>query len=122
MKKHSGRFALLLAASLAAVPGLAHAHAFPKNAEPAADSTVSPAPSEVKIWFTGKLEPAFSKLEVQDASGAAVDKGDMAIDPQDTTFMHVSLKALPPGTYKVHWHAVSVDTHATDGKFTFTVK
>ncbi len=122
MKKHSRRFALLLAVSLAAAPGLAQAHAFPKTAEPAIDSTVSPAPSEVKIWFTGKLEPAFSKLEVHDAGGAAVDQGNAAVDPQDTTLMHVSLKPLRPGAYKVHWHAVSVDTHATDGDFTFTVK
>ncbi|HEX3971811.1 MAG TPA: copper resistance protein CopC [Stellaceae bacterium] len=122
MKKHSGRLALLLAGSLIAMPGLAQAHAYPKTAEPAADSTVSPAPSAVKIWFTGKLEPAFSKIAVQDASGVAVDKGNAAVDPQDATLMQVSLKKLPPGTYKVHWHAVSVDTHATDGDFSFTVK
>ncbi len=115
----------LLAASLlvlVAVAPRAFAHAFPDHAQPAVGSTVSPAPREVKIWFTGKLEPAFSKLDVQDASGTSVDQGNAAVDPQDTTLMHVSLKPLPAGTYKVHWHAVSVDTHATDGNFTFTVK
>jgi methionine-rich copper-binding protein CopC len=122
VKKRFQSLALVLAASLFAAPNLAVAHAFPKTAEPAADSTVSPAPSEVKIWFTGKLEPAFSKLTVQDASGAAVDQGNVVINPQDTTFMHVALKPLPAGTYKVHWHAMSVDTHATDGDFSFTVK
>ena len=122
MNKHSGSLALLLAVPLAAAPGIAQAHAFPKTAAPAIDSTVTPAPHEVKIWFTGKLEPAFSKLDVHDAAGAAVDQGDAAVDPQDTTLMHVSLKPLLAGTYKVHWHAVSVDTHTTDGAFTFTVK
>ena len=121
MKKHSGSLALLLVASLTA-PGIAQAHAFPKTAEPAIDGTVSPAPHEVKIWFTGKLEPAFSKLDVQDAAGMAVDQGDAAVDPQDTTLMRVSLKPLSAGIYKVHWHAVSVDMHATNGDFTFTVK
>jgi methionine-rich copper-binding protein CopC len=111
-----------LAASLAALPGIAQAHAFPDHAQPAADTTVSPAPREVKVWFSGKLEPAFSKLDVHDAAGAAVDQGDAAVDPQDATLMHVSLKPLPAGTYQAHWHAVSVDTHATDGTFTFTVK
>ena len=100
----------------------AFAHAFPDHAEPAVGTTVSSPPSEVKIWFMGKLEPAFSKLEVRDAGGAAVDQGNATVDPQDATLMHVSLKPLPPGTYKVHWHAVSVDTHATDGTFSFTVK
>ena len=122
MRKHSGSLALLLVAVLAAVPGIAQAHAFPKTAEPAIDSAVSPAPREVKIWFTGKLEPAFSKLDVRDAAGKGVDQGDAAVEPQDTTLMHVSLKPLQAGTYKVHWHAVSVDTHVTDGNFTFTVK
>jgi len=122
VKKYSGRFALLLTVSLAATPDVAQAHAFPKTAEPAIDSTVSPAPHEIKIWFSGKLEPAFSKLEVQDAARTPVDRGDAAVDAHDATLMHVSLKPLPAGTYKVHWHAVSVDTHATDGTFTFTVK
>jgi methionine-rich copper-binding protein CopC len=100
----------------------AFAHAFPDHSLPAVGATVSPAPSAVKIWFTGKLEPAFSKIEVLDAKGADVDQGNAAVDPQDATLMQVSLKPLPAGTYKVHWHAISVDTHATDGDFTFTVK
>jgi hypothetical protein len=115
----------LVALSLLLLPATApraFAHAFPDHAQPAVGSTVSPAPTELKIWFTGKLEPAFSKLDVHDASGAAVDQGNAAVDPQDATLLHVSLKPLPAGTYKVHWHAVSVDTHATDGDFTFTVK
>jgi copper resistance protein C len=35
--------------------------------------------------------------------------------------MSVGLKALSPGTYHVHWHALSVDTHKTEGSFSFTV-
>ena len=31
-------------------------------------------------------------------------------------------KPLPAGAYKVHWQAVSVDTHHTQGTFEFTVK
>ena len=115
-------FALITSFLLFATTPRAFAHAFPDHAQPAVGGTVSTAPSEVKIWFTGKLEPAFSKIEVSDSAGATVDRGDAAVDPDDPALMHVSLKPLPPGTYKVHWHAVSVDTHATDGDFTFTVK
>jgi hypothetical protein len=122
VKNDSRSLALLFAALLMAAPSIAQAHAYPKTAEPAMNGIVSPAPAEVKIWFTGKLEPSFSKIEVQDVGGAAVDQGNAAVDPQDATLMHVSLKPLSAGTYKVHWHAVSVDTHATDGDFTFTVK
>jgi methionine-rich copper-binding protein CopC len=35
--------------------------------------------------------------------------------------LQISLKALPPGTYKVRWHVLSVDTHKTEGSYSFTV-
>ena len=100
----------------------AFAHAFPDHAQPAVDSTVSPAPTALRIWFTQKIEPAFSGVEVHDASGNQVDKADARVDTQDATLLQVSLKPLSPGSYKVHWHVVSVDTHPTEGDFTFTVK
>ncbi len=35
--------------------------------------------------------------------------------------MRVGLKTLGPGSYRVRWHALSVDTHTTEGRFTFHV-
>jgi methionine-rich copper-binding protein CopC len=35
--------------------------------------------------------------------------------------MRVGLKSLPQGTYHVCWHVLSVDTHKTEGSFTFRV-
>jgi len=35
--------------------------------------------------------------------------------------MRVSLPKLDPGRYKVTWRALSVDTHVTEGDFTFEV-
>jgi hypothetical protein len=37
------------------------------------------------------------------------------------TELRVALKPLPPGTYKVIWRVLSVDTHRTQGEFTFSV-
>ena len=31
------------------------------------------------------------------------------------------VKSLAPGTYQVHWRALSVDTHTTQGSFSFHV-
>jgi hypothetical protein len=39
----------------------------------------------------------------------------------DRTQLRVPLKTLPPGTYKVIWRVLSVDTHRTQGDFTFRV-
>jgi methionine-rich copper-binding protein CopC len=40
----------------------------------------------------------------------------------DRRVLSVKLKTLPPGIYSVEWHVTSVDTHKTEGHFTFTVK
>ena len=100
---------------------LAQAHAFLDHASPAVGRTIPSPPPTVTIWFTQELEPAFSSIEVQDQSGTRVDVGDARVDPQDATILRVSLKPLPPGKYKVIWRVVSVDTHPTEGTFTFTV-
>jgi hypothetical protein len=50
-----------------------------------------------------------------------VDQGKpTALD--DGRMLSVKLKPLPPGVYAVEWHVTSVDTHKTEGHFTFTVK
>jgi copper resistance protein C len=97
---------------------IAEAHAFLDHAEPRVGSTVQTAPREISLAFTQELEPAFSTVEVRDANGARVDQGKARVSA-DT--MHIGLKPLPPGTYKVHWHALSVDTHTTEGTFSFQV-
>jgi methionine-rich copper-binding protein CopC len=96
----------------------AHAHAFLDHANPLVGSTVPAAPREVSLWFTQNLEPVFSSVQVTDANGARVDQGSAQISANS---MRVGLKPLAPGSYRVHWHALSVDTHKTEGSFSFHV-
>ena len=97
------------------------AHAFIKDAEPGVGSTIQASPSEVRIRFTENVEPAFSSIQVFDASGKEVDKRDVHLDRSDGALLHVSLPPLIAGIYKVVWRVVSVDTHVTNGSFTFRV-
>ena len=97
------------------------AHAFLKDAEPSVGSTVQTSPNEVRIRFTENIEPAFSRIQVFNASGKEVDKRDMHLDRSDQSLLHVSLPPLEAGTYKVVWRVLSVDTHVTKGDFTFRV-
>jgi copper resistance protein C len=113
--------AIIAFATAALVSGAAFAHAFLDHALPAVGATVAQAPSEVTIWFTQALEPAFTGCEVTNAAGQRVDTGQVMIDAKDPQELHVPLRALPPGDYKVSWHALSVDTHRTVGDFNFTV-
>jgi len=99
-------------------PGAAQAHAFLDHASPLVGSTVATAPHEVVLTFTQNLEPAFSTAQVIDSGGARVDAGKADVSGNT---MRIGLKSLPPGSYKVHWHALSIDTHSTEGNFTFHV-
>jgi methionine-rich copper-binding protein CopC len=96
----------------------AEAHAFLDHAEPRVGSTVPTAPREVVLSYTQNLEAAFSSVEVSDANGARVDLGKPRIS---ASTMRVGLKQLPAGTYRVRWQVLSVDTHTTEGSFTFHV-
>jgi methionine-rich copper-binding protein CopC len=108
-------------ALILATAGCAFAHAHLDRASPAVGSTVTPAPNEVVLWFTNQLEAAFSSIEVRDEKGASVQAGKASLNRGNRTQLRVPLKALSPGTYKVMWRVLSVDTHQTQGDFTFRV-
>jgi hypothetical protein len=95
------------------------AHAFLERAEPRVGSTVRMAPEQVRLWFTERLEPAFSTVRVLDEAGRPVHKGESRVDPANPAALAVSLGALRPGTYKVIWRVLSIDSHVTQGDFTF---
>jgi methionine-rich copper-binding protein CopC len=107
---------------LLAATTLARAHAFLDTSEPAVGATVNAPPAQVKIWFTERLQHAASTIQVFDATGREVDRQNVKVNEKNEQLMTVSLPKLPPGTYKVVWSAVALDTHHTHGDFTFTVK
>ncbi len=115
MRTHIAIVSLLL---LALGTAGARAHAFLDHASPLVGSTVATAPHDVALTFTQNLEPAFSTVQVTDANGARVDQGKPQISGNT---MHIGLKSLAPGSYHVHWHVLSVDTHRTEGSFSFHV-
>ncbi|MBV8911798.1 MAG: copper resistance protein CopC [Acetobacteraceae bacterium] len=113
--------AAFAAIGLLAFDRQAEAHAHLTRAEPPVGGTVGSAPSQVEITFSEAVEPRFSTISVMDASGKQVDRHDIHLDGGDSRRLAVSLGPVGPGQYKVIWHATSVDTHKTEGDFTFTV-
>ncbi len=109
---------LIIPLLLLLVTGEASAHAFLDHAQPRVGNTVATAPREVTLWFTQKLEPAFSSIAVTNAAGQRVDTGKTRVSGNQ---MSVSLRSGSAGTYRVNWRVLSVDTHTTDGSFTFQV-
>jgi methionine-rich copper-binding protein CopC len=111
------------ALSLATLTGYAlvvSAHSFPESETPSAGQQVTSAPSEVAIIFDAPIEKLFAKLEVTGADG----KNDAAGAPQisdDGRRLSVKVNGLKPGDYMVKWAVVCIDTHHTQGSYTFSI-
>jgi methionine-rich copper-binding protein CopC len=103
--------ALLLTASQAA----AHAHLV--TSDPAVNATVA-APKQIVLHFSEKLQPKFSGFAVTKNGAAVPMKAKVANDVITGT----PAKPLIAGPYQVTWHAVSADTHRTEGRYAFTVR
>jgi copper resistance protein C len=116
-------FMTAIAASLALLCGAttAFAHAQLEKAIPAVGGTVASA-SEIRLEFSEGVEPKFSKVSVTGPAGS-VPLGAANTESGNQAVLIVPIsKPLSAGAYKVHWQAVSVDTHHTQGTFEFTVK
>ena len=114
-----GALALLAALPLLRPPP-ARAHAFLDHAEPRVGSTVERSPPALTLEFTEPVEEAFSRVEVLDPGGKRLETA--ATEHPTPATLRVPLPPLAPGEYTVRWAVVSVDTHPTEGSFTFSVK
>lgn len=105
--------------------GVASAHAHLESQSPAADTTVS-SPKELRLEFSEGVEEKFTKVSITSitSGGKTVVEPvpDIATDHADQKVLIVTPAApLAAAEYKVEWHAVSVDTHKSEGSYTFTV-
>jgi methionine-rich copper-binding protein CopC len=102
--------------------GLAFAHTGLQRAEPPVESKLKRPPSEVRLYFSERLEPDYSTVRVKNDRGAQVDRQDASVDPSNPLLLRATLQRLEPGTYTVIWRVLSVDGHVTEGRFTFRVE
>ncbi len=116
----SPRIAVSIACALAATQAFAHAQL--EKSTPPVGGTVASV-SEIRLEFSEGVEPKFSKVTLAGPGGGAVSLGSATTAAGNQAVLIVPIpKPLPAGDYKVHWQAVSVDTHHTQGTFEFTVK
>ena len=121
MRRLRSVLSALICAGALWTPVAAFAHAHLDRSTPAAGATLKEAPPEVMLWFTEAVEPKFSTVEVRDANGAAVQDGTASGVAGNTAQLRIKLKPLAAGTYTVKWRVLSVDTHRSQGDFTFRV-
>jgi methionine-rich copper-binding protein CopC len=101
---------------------IAAAHAMLQRAEPRVESKLTRAPDEVRLYFSERVEPAYSFVRVLNDQGVQVDRGDSRVDRANPTLLRATLLPLAPGTYRVHWRVLSIDADVTEGQFTFRIE
>jgi copper resistance protein C len=100
----------------------AQAHAFLDRATPRVGSVVSKAPTSVRLTFTQGVEVVFCRVTVTWPPGFG-GAGEARAAPGDPKSLVVDLRSpAPAGTYVVRWRVLSVDTHVTEGDFSFQVR
>jgi len=100
----------------------AYAHPELQSAEPAAGAAMMTSPKQIRVTFNENVIPQLSSIEVKDQTGKMTPTGKAATDPANKKLLIVPVnEQLPPGDYKVEWHAVSDDTHRVKGSYSFSV-
>ena len=114
------RVFLLACMLLAVLPaGAASAHAYVSRSTPADGETMMRPPQQVKLWFTEAVVPKLSIVRLYDGRGQEVPGTSQSA--AGDSILVLTIPQLAPSQYTVKWQVVSVDSHQTDGSFTFTV-
>jgi copper resistance protein C len=121
VRRTARRIALLLAGSVLGAT-VAVGHSGLRRADPPVESALKRPPKEVKLYFSERLEPAYSTVRVEDGQGARVNRDDSHVDRANPFLLRVTLSPLARGIYTVIWRVLSVDSHITEGRFTFRVE
>jgi methionine-rich copper-binding protein CopC len=107
---------------LTSTPIAAWAHALLARSQPAQRATLTQPPSQVRLWFSEALEPAFCSVEVMGADGKRVSEHPARVSAQDGKLLELDLPKLGPGVYTVQYSVVSIDGHAVKAAYRFTVR
>jgi copper transport protein len=112
---------LALLVALLARTDEALAHAGLVRSDPADNSILSEAPSEVRLWFNEPVSAEFSSVQIFDVHGQPVKLAGLHRDPADPALLVATLPAgLAEGVYSVNWRVLSeADAHFTQGLMVF---
>ncbi len=110
---------LLILALLVLAPKAA-GHAMLVRSAPPARSTLRVPPARAQLWFSERLEPAYSTVSVW-TNDTQVDGRDVAVGTEDGRSLTVALPPLSRGVYQVKYRVLSVDGHVVAGSYSFSV-
>ena len=83
-------------------------------------STLTTAPTVIRLWFSETPELRFSSIDLVDSAGAVVPLGPLAIGDSMSVAATIQ-RPLAAGRYAIAWRTAASDGHSTNGRFTFIV-
>ncbi len=116
-----GRAAIAAAVSMLFMPAPASAHAMLERANPMVGAIVRAAPGAISLRFSEAVEPALCTVSLSRNDGTGVPLAAFVASDHGRVLGASVRGAMAPGIYRVHWRVVSVDTHVTQGDFSFTI-
>jgi methionine-rich copper-binding protein CopC len=92
------------------------------HGEPGVGLTVTGPVRELRLYFNQSVLVAASNVQVRNSAGVAIPTTRPVGDPSSEQIVIVRFgRVLPPGTYRVSWHVVSIDQVPASGAYRFTV-
>jgi methionine-rich copper-binding protein CopC len=93
------------------------------RSEPARDSVVRVAPTEIRLWFSETLDLAVTRVQLTDGTRQQVRlKPITRAEGADAPIVAAAEAPLADGNYMVTWTTSSKDGHPMRGTFRFTVR
>ena len=93
------------------------------KSEPRADSSITVAPKELKLWFSEPVHVAMTsvRLVAHDSANVVLDKPTQATAAGSPVVFPVK-GVMKAGQYRVSWKTMGNDGHAVSGEFKFMLK
>jgi copper transport protein len=89
------------------------------SSNPADGDSLTTSPPEVRLVFSGPVEPTLSLIRLITADGAQLELNPSNED--ESRVLVARLPGLSNGDYTIEWSTVSVDGHKVEGRLTFEV-
>jgi putative copper export protein/methionine-rich copper-binding protein CopC len=107
---------ILPAAGLAAV-----LHVRLESSTPGANETIETAAAQLRLHFSGRIEPRYSSVTLTAPDGSGVPLGVLEFPPDTDREFTAALPPISmPGVYTVRWRTAGADGHVLEGSYTFT--
>lgn len=93
-----------------------------RSTVPAADSTVTEGPTEVRLIFSEPPQMDGTRVRIVDSREELIPSSDVTADEEDPKEVFIQFEArLPADEYTVFWRTIAQDGHAQNGTFQFQV-